>query len=61
MRTAEALQSRTFAAKLVKADSIISSAQLTAPESASTPIYYPPTHTHTQTIFSAPSLLFPWE
>lgn len=56
MRTAEALQSRIFGAKLAKADSIISSAQLTAPESASTPIYYPP-----QTIFSAPSLLFPWE
>lgn len=42
MRTAEALQSRIFAAKLAKADSIISSAQLTAPESVSTPIYYPP-------------------
>lgn len=41
MRAAGAQQARIFAAKLAKADSVISSAQLTAPESASTPIYYP--------------------
>lgn len=40
-RAAGALQARIFAAKLAKADSVISSAQLAAPESASTPIYYP--------------------
>lgn len=39
MRAAGALQ--IFAAKLAEADSVISAAQLTAPESASTPIYYP--------------------
>lgn len=41
MKAAGALQSRIFAAKLAQADSVISSAQLTAPESASTPMYYP--------------------
>lgn len=39
MRAAGAL--RIFAAKLAKADSVVSSAQLSAPQSASTPIYYP--------------------